>query len=55
MHFRNYGLPETWLDKYQRRIASEYPWTSNMVNGPEHCSNLNGGTFIIFIDNSDGN
>ena len=37
MYFRNYGLPKTRLDKYQKSIASEYPWTSNMVNGPKHC------------------
>ena len=42
MYFRNYGLPKTRLDKYQKSIASEYPWTSNMVNAPKHCSNLNG-------------
>ena len=37
MYFRNYGLPMMWLDKYKKGPASEYPWTSNMVNGPEHC------------------
>ena len=55
MYFRNYGLPKTWLDKYQKSIPSEYPWKRNMVNGPEHCCNLNGGTFIIVIDKSEGN
>ena len=50
MYFRNYGLPKTWLDKYQKSIASEYPWTTNMVNRPKHCWNLNGGTFIRFIE-----
>ena len=29
------------------------PWTSNMVNGPNHPWNLNNSTFIIFIDQFD--
>ena len=37
MYFRLYGIPKTWLDKYEKGIASEYPWTSNMVNGTKHC------------------
>ena len=37
MYFRNHGIPETWLDKHKKSTASEYPWTSNMVNGPKHC------------------
>ena len=37
MYFRNYGLPMMWLDKYKKGTASEYPWASSMVNGPEHC------------------
>ena len=55
MYFSNYGFPKTWSDKYQKSIASEYPWTSKMVNGPKHCSNLKSGTFIIIIDHSEGN
>ena len=35
MYFTNYGLPKTWLDKYQKIIASEYPGASNMVNGAQ--------------------
>ena len=55
MYFPNYGLPKTLLDKYQKSIASEYPRASNMVKGPKHCCNLNGGTFMIFIDHCEGN
>ena len=36
MYFRNNGLPKTWLDKYLKCIASEYPWTGNIINGPKH-------------------
>ena len=50
IYFGNYGLPKTWFDKYQNSIASEYPWISNMVNGPKDCWNLNRGIFIIIID-----
>ena len=31
------------------------PFTSNMVNGPKHCSKLNDITFTIFIDPCEGN
>ena len=37
MYFQIYGLPKMWFDKYQKSIASEYPWRSNMVNGPKQC------------------
>ena len=43
MYFRNYGLPKTWLDKYQKSTASDYPWTRKLVNLPKRCSNLSGG------------
>ena len=35
MYFRNYGLPKASLDQYKKRTASDYPWTSNMVNRPK--------------------
>ena len=44
-----------WLDKYQESTASEYRWTNNMVNVLKHCSNLNDGSFTIFIDYCEGN
>ena len=55
MYFRQYGLPKSWLVKYQKSTPSEYTWTSNMVNRPEHCSNLNGDMFIGFIDHYEEN
>ena len=55
MYIRNYGLPKTRLDKYQKTSACEYPWTSKMVNRPKNCLNLNGGMFIIFIDHCESN
>ena len=55
MCFRNYGLPKTWLDKYQKSTPPVYPWRSTMVNGPKHCWNLNDGTFIRFIDQCESN
>ena len=44
-HFRN-------LDS---NLDSEDPWTSNEVNGPKQCWNLNDRTFTIFIDRCEGN
>ena len=55
MYFGNYGLPKTWLDKYQKGNALEFPWTSNMFNRLKNILSLKGGTFIIFIDHCEGN
>ena len=44
-----------WLDKYQKSSPLEYPWTTNMVNAPKHCSNPKDGNFTIFIDYCEGN
>ena len=55
MYFRSYGLRKTRLDKCLKSTASEDPSTSNIVNGPNHCWNLNDGGFIIFIDHCSGN
>ena len=54
MDLRNYGLPKKQLDKYLKSAASHYPSTSNMVNALKHCSNIQGGTFTIFIDHCGG-
>ena len=35
--------------------VSEDPSTSDKVNGPKNCWNLNDSTFIILIDPSEGN
>ena len=55
MYFRIYGLQKTSLDKCLKTAVSQYPSTSNMINEPEHCSNLNAGAFAMFIDHSKGN
>ena len=43
MYFRNYGLPNTWLDQYLKCPVSEEPSKSNMVNAQKYCSNLKDG------------
>ena len=50
MYFWTYGLQKTWSDKCIRTSFSKDPSTSNMLNGPKHCSNLNYSTFTITID-----
>ena len=49
MYFRNYRLGKMQLDKCLKSGALRYVLTSNIVNAPEHCSNLNDGNFTIFI------
>ena len=44
-----------WLDKCLESRVSEDPLTSNMVNGPKLCWNLNDSTFTVFIDACEGN
>ena len=55
MYFPNYGLPKRGLDKYKKSIASEYPWTSNMLNLLKLCWNMDDGMFIIFYDHCERN
>ena len=55
MYFWTYGLRKTWLGKRLKSPLSEDPSTSNMVNGPKHCWNLNDSTFTIFIDRCEEN
>ena len=50
MYFLNYGLRKTQLDKCLKSAASQYLLTSSMVNVPEHCSKLNDGSLIVYID-----
>ena len=50
MYFRNYGLQKRWLDEGLKNPVSDDPSTSNMINGPKHCCNLEDDTFTIFID-----
>ena len=42
--------PKTWSYKSLKCLVCEDPSTSNMVNVPNHCSNLSGSSFIISID-----
>ena len=46
---------KTWLGKCLKKLLTENLSTSNMVNEPNHCWNLNHSTFIIFIDQSQVN
>ena len=55
MYFRNYGLPNTWLDNCLERIVSEDCSSDNMVNGSKHCFSFNGSIFAIFIDHCEDN
>ena len=55
MSFWSYGLQKTWLDKCLKSLDSEDPSTSNMINGPQHCSKLNDSTLNIFTDHSEDN
>ena len=52
---RNFGLLRKWLDNCLKSPFSESPSTSDMVNGANHCCNLNNSTFTIFIDHCEGN
>ena len=55
MYFWIYGLRKTWLDKCLKTPVSDYPSTSNTVNGLKHCSNLNGSNFTISIGHFETN
>ena len=55
MCFRTYGFRKTLLEKSIKSLVSEDRSTSNMANGPKHCSNLNDKTFTIFIEHCEGN
>ena len=55
MYFQNYRLRKRWLDKWLKNPSSECSSKNNMVNGHKHCCNLDDGTFIIFIDQSEHN
>ena len=50
MYFWSYGLGKTWLDKRLKSPVSEDPSTSNMVNGPKQCWNLDDSNFTTFSD-----
>ena len=48
--FPKLRTPKPWSDKCPKSPVSEDSSTSNMVNVPKHCRNLQHDTFIIFID-----
>ena len=55
MYFRNKGPPKRLLDKSLKSRVLGDPSIDNMGNGLKHCSNLNDGTFAIYIDHCDVN
>ena len=48
IYFRNYLLRKTWLDKCLKSLVSEEPLTTNIVNRPKHCWNLNESIYNIY-------
>ena len=55
MYFRSYGRQKRWFDKCLKNPVSEDPSTSNIVNEPKHCCNLDDGTNTISIDHCENN
>ena len=55
MYFWTCGFLKTWLDKCLKSPVWEDPPTSNKINGPKHCWNLNRSTFTIFMYHCEGN
>ena len=53
--FPKLQTPGTWLDKCLKGLILEDPSRSNMVNTPKHSWNPDHNTFIIFIDQCQGN
>ena len=64
--FRKKDEPHSWcifklmdfknvVRSMSKRSGSEEPSTSDMVNGPKHCWNLKGTSFITFIGHYEGN
>ena len=49
MYFWTHGPWKTFVKCLKSHVSEDLS-TSNMVNGPKHCSNLNVSTFTIFID-----
>ena len=53
MYFWTYGLRKTWLDICVKSSVLDDVLTSNIVNGPKRCWNLNDSPFTIFIIDQD--
>ena len=49
MYFSNDGFQKRSLYKCLKSPVSEDPSTSNMVNGPKDCSNLNDNTLTYLL------
>ena len=47
--FSNYRLQKSALLKCLKSPVSEPLWTFNMLNGPKHCSKLQGSILFIFF------
>ena len=54
MYFQKYQLRTICLDKSVKSRVLEDLETENTPNGTTHCWNLNGSTFIIFINHCEG-
>ena len=48
-------MRKTWLDICPKSPLSKDPLTANMVNGFEHCCDLDNSTVTIFTDHFGGN
>ena len=55
MYFPNYGLRKKSLKKCVKSHVSEGRSTSNMEDGPKKCSNVQDGTFAVFINHCEHN
>ena len=55
MYFSIYGLQEMGLDKCPKSPVLEDPLTSNIINRPKSCWNLNDSTFTIFTNFCESN
>ena len=55
MYFWIYGVGESWFDKCLKSPVSGDPFTTDMVNAPKYCWNLNDSTVPIFIDYCEAN
>ena len=55
MYILTCRVQKMWLDKCLKSSVPDDPLTSNMGNGPRHCSKLNNRLFTVFIDPCENN
>ena len=55
MYFRNYRLPNGWVDHSLKRAVSEHSSTVNMLQGHSHFLSQPENIFIIFVITLSGN